>query len=225
MNSRQWLRALVGIWSVTSTLGCEPQATRAAFPIVVSVVDDREEPLEGAVFEAGGVRGTTDSAGLFKHSLPGVAGASLPVRMDCPAKHSLEGALLPLELRPFYAVGSEGALKTIEYRVSCLRKTRSVVLAVQAWPGLPVAVNGQKAGVSDANGIVHLAFELPPESDLDVKLDTTDAPRLRPQNPTRSFHIQEDEVLLFAQAFQEERPKVKVVRARAKRAPHIPQRL
>ncbi|GEM_PF-1236349 len=222
---KEFKRSCVGILlALTVAAGCERSAVEA-FPVSVLVVDDQADPVAGARVDGAGVHGVTDSGGRFSVAISGKVGESIAMKLTCPATHTPEPSVAPLELRALYGMQGEGAIKSIEYQAKCLRKTRSVVLAIQAHEGLPVSINGQKSGIVGANGVFYTALEVSPETDFDVKLDTSQAPTLRPQNPSRVFHVTEDDVLVFAQVFQEEKPKPRVVRARSKPAHHIPQRL
>ncbi len=212
--------ALAGVGAA----GCERSAVEA-FPVSVLVVDDQSDAVLGAHVDGAGMHGLTDSAGRFNVAVTGKAGESIAIKLTCPITHAPEPTVAPLELRALYGMEGEGAIKTIEYQAKCLRKTRSVVLAVQAHEGLPVSINGQKSGIVGASGVFYTALHVALETDFDVKLDTSQAPTLRPQNPTRVFHVTEDDVLVFAQVFQEDKPKPHLVRAHTKPARHIPQRL
>ncbi len=222
---KKFNRSCIGIvLALAGAAGCE-RSTVVSFPVSVLILDDQADPVSGAHLDGAGVHGVTDSVGRFNVAVSGKVGESITMKLTCPVTHTPEPSVAPLELRALYGMQGEGAIKRIEYQAKCLRKTRSVVLAIQAHEGLPVSINGQKSGVVGASGVFYTALEVAPETDFDVKLDTSQAPTLRPQNPSRVFHVTEDDVLVFAQVFQEEKPKPRSVRVRPKPALHIPQRL
>jgi hypothetical protein len=51
-------------------------------------------------------------------------------------------------------------------------------------------------------------FKLPPRASIRVSLDTSERPQLRPENPQRTFQLEDrDAVLVFEQKFAEKLPR------------------
>ncbi len=96
--------------------------------------------------------------------------------------------------------------------VDCPPTTRNVVVAVRAenGPELPVLYLGEKVAQTDDSGAAHVLLKLPPNQPFKLTLDTSgdDHSRLRPQNPTATFDVKnQDDMFVFNQKFKLERPR------------------
>jgi len=100
-----------------------------------------------------------------------------------------------------------------EYTVDCPKAARTIVVAVRAdsGPNLPVMFLNREVARTDVSGAAHVLLEVPPNQMFSLQLSTAadDAKDLRPQNPTATFEVkQEDAVFVFDQKFKQERKKI-----------------
>ena len=180
--------------------GCARDVDRPAFEFSVLVESDGE-PLPGAVVQHDGIPlGTTGSRGAIGVRARGREGERLALDVLCPTGfRSPERPTLVTVRRT-----SEAEQRT-EYRVSCPPEKRKVVVAVRAQrgPNLPVKVLDQEVARTDGSGIAHVLLEGAPEEILELTLDTSAEPRLRPKSPTARFAVgSRDEIALLNQSFE-----------------------
>ena len=70
--------------------------------------------------------------------------------------------------------------------------------------GLPVLVDGEVVGRTNARGVAHLALHRPSNTTFRVALDTSSRPRLRPRNPEVPFAVGDaDDIFVFDQSFEQ----------------------
>ncbi len=187
------------------------------FQFYVTVESDPGRPVAGAVVLRNQRQiGTTGADGRAILTVAGTEGDVTDVTVRCPA--DLQSPSKPLAIRLTRIAES----KAPEYAVSCPPMLRRVVVAVKAENGanLPVVYLNRPVTRTDASGAAHFALEVAPGAQFTVALDTSEAPRLKPQNPSKPFTVgQTDEILLFEQKFDVEKVRVFVAR------PNIPKAL
>jgi hypothetical protein len=182
------------------------------------------QPLSGVQFYRSSRRlGTTGPSGAIDVDLPGQDGETADITVTCPPGFRPLREPIRVKLRAFR--GAEHGREQLDHRITCRPERRDVVVVVQA-PGakaLPVLVDGERRGTTDADGIAHVFVQAEPSSMLRVAVDTSRDPDLRPQNPSRPFQVaDEDEVFVFATRLS--RPAPKPVRRAVPSRP-IPYRL
>jgi hypothetical protein len=205
-------------WLLVAAVGCgarEPELD--LFDLSIRVESDPGRPLAGALISAAGeFRSATDKNGLVWLRVGGQQGQRLQFSVGCPAGHRSPERPLDVTLTRL----GEGA-EPPEYLVRCAPELRSVVIAVRAQhgPGLPVMYLGREVGRTDRSGATHVAMQLPPHEPIELSLDTSAAPRLKPQNPSQRFEPPDiDAILLFDESFVVDRPP-------PKRSRQVPQRI
>ncbi len=180
---------------------------------VIVVEGDQGQYLEGAtVTFKTKVVGKSDASGRINLRLRGAEGHVFALNVKCPDGYTQPKKPVTVVLRRL--AGDSKA----EYRVSCPRAMRRVVVAVRAdkGPNLPVVYLGRKVATTDGLGVAHVALDVTPNQSILLKLDTSERKRLRPENPTNSFEVKNaDELFVFDQTFTVERPK-RVYRRRSK---------
>ncbi len=203
--------------------GCSVQAKPRPYDCVVLVTSDPGQALPGVELTRDGARvGVTTEHGA-RLALLGKEGEVAVLDVRCPEGFRAPEQPLQIPLKRF-----ADTQHTPEYSVVCAPKLRLVVVAIRADHGasLPVMYLGQPVARTDASGAAHVALRLPPNSQFELTLATTqpEAARLRPQNPTARFVVPDgDELLALDQPFSFEKAKPKGV---AKvRAPVGPVRL
>jgi hypothetical protein len=194
--------------------GCFDMASpRGRYEFAVRVESDPGTPLAGAVLSHGGRKlAVTGASGSVRLAAEGKEGESVAFHVTCPDGHRSPPTPLAVLLRRLSEKN-----KRPEYEVSCPPKARTVVVAVRAERGanLPVRYLDRELGRTDASGAAHVVLQAEPESTVELSLDTSAAPALRPQNPSARFEIgARDEVFSFVQSFQVETPPAARSRAR-----------
>jgi hypothetical protein len=189
---------------LVSTLGCSSKTADDSFEISLRATSDDALPLADATFTTGESNlGKTSSSGVVNVRLRGAEGQTLPVTVICPSGYESSGELPPLRLTRTRRLG-EAVAQPLAVEATCIRKLRDVVLVVRAEsaPNLPVRVDGKPAATT-TDGMVHLLLQLDRDvRQVSVTLDTTDQPKLRPQNPSRTFELHgRDAVLVMDQSF------------------------
>lgn len=222
MNLRLTACAVLFVW----TLGCSSKTADDRFEISLRATSDDALPLAGVTFATGKSNlGKTSSSGVVNVRLRGVEGQTMPVTVTCPSGYESSGELSPLRLTRTRRVG-EAVVQPLTVEATCIRKVRDVVLVVRAESGsnLPVHIDGKPAATT-SDGTAHLLLQLDRDvRQVSVTLDTTDQPKLRPQNPSRTFEIHgNDTVLVMDQSFTTStKPKSRTAPAPRR---HIPYRV
>jgi hypothetical protein len=209
----------VGVIATLALTGsaCDQRAKPMRFRALVRVESDPGVAQPGATVLRDGVKiGTTDESGRTQVTLDGTAGELIDVQVRCPDELKPPP---PLQIRLRDTVDG----KVPEHAVACPPRVRNVVVAVRAGSGvdLPLIYLGRPIARTDAFGIAHALVKAIPGEALDLTLDTSNSPRLRPQNPSAQYIVKEqDEVFILDQKFAEEKPPRVVVRK-----PSVPKRI
>jgi hypothetical protein len=189
---------------LVSIFGCGSKTIDDRFEISLRATSDDALPLAGAKFATSKSNlGQTSGSGVVNVRLRGAEGQTLAVAVTCPSGYESSGELPPLRLTRTRRVG-EAVAQPLAVEATCIRKLRDVVLVVRAEsaPNLPVHVDGKPAATT-TDGMAHLLLQLDRDvRQVSVTLDTTDQPKLRPQNPSRTFELHgRDAVLVMDQSF------------------------
>jgi len=184
-----------------STAACADDHAKRRYEFVVRAQSDPGEPLAGVVIShAGQVLGTSDGQGRVRLGADGLEGEALSLSIRCPPGHRSPSPLLAVVLRR-----AVDANVRPEYVATCPPETRTLVVAVRAenGAGLPVRHFGRELGRTDASGAAHVVLEADSEQTVELTLDTSQDPRLRPSSPSVRFRVsQRDEVVAFSQRFE-----------------------
>lgn len=199
--------------------GCTEPPPPEPFHIAIKVEGDPGRPVPGAtISRSNTLLGTTNAEGRVNLKIGGIAGEFTDVTVTCP-----EGFQTPLKPLSVKLTRLADKSKVTEYAVSCPPAMRRVVVAVRAenGPNLPVMYLDRPVTRTDAGGAASFALEVPPGSQFTVALNTIERRDIKPISPSKLFVVQqEDDVFLFDQKFEVEKPKyVKPV------GPHIPRAL
>lgn len=136
---------------------------------------------------------------------PGYRGPSKPRAL--PLSHLMQGA------------GPHDKPVPVATTSICEPELRMAALIVRAQAGarparLPILVNGELVSQTATDGTAHVLLRVPVQDSVRVTLDTSQQPRLAPQNPTRTFASEDQHLLLFDQHFERTRPPGPRPRAR-----------
>lgn len=188
-----------------------PAPERAAF--VFRVADDSGAPVPGApIFVDGKPFAATDASGEARGLLPIRDGGAYRIGHGCPPGY--RPAEAESELRA-HALGplrrsAGGASVLVRRRCDPLQLRHVLVVRTGGRAGLPVRVLGRVASVTDADGVALAVVSGAPGEEIEVAIDTSGAPRLRPASPVRRIPLPAARsFFVFDQRFEE----------RAKRAP------
>jgi hypothetical protein len=208
---------------------CSSPAVAPGFTARFEITTDEPAPLAGASLSVGSQTvGITDSNGVLSVEVPGKQGDVLPVKLSCPGRFVDPGPVPALRLVSARKLGDAGgASMPVVWTGICTRAERQVALVVhsESRAGLPVLVEGTRSGVTDAGGNLHVLLTRPTSAmPLHVVLDTSGAPALRPQNPSRVFDLgKSDEIVVFDEKFVAAAPPV--ARRPQRKGPSIPYRI
>jgi hypothetical protein len=169
--------------------GCNEEATR--FPVVVSAITDDGKPIADLAITLGNrPAGKTDADGKLKVRVQGKEGQKIAVGVTPPKGYKLAStAASTLVLRRLVDIeGGSGHALPIEHivRLSPLERQYAVLVRVGV-PGLPVETFGTQQAVTNSKGVAMFLYRGAPGDELQVRVDTSQHPELRPQNPGASF--------------------------------------
>jgi hypothetical protein len=163
--------------------GCDQDLSHG-YELIVRVSSGPSRSLEGArVSSKGRELGVTDSTGAVTVQARGREGDMFPVDIACPPGHRAPPPLLV----PLRQVGREGSGQVVrpEFAAVCTPLTQSIVVAVRAegGPHLPLMHMGRELCRTDASGAAHVLLDVALEDVVELTLDTSGQPSLRPRNP------------------------------------------
>ncbi len=188
--------------------GCGKQLDAAPAPpfkVSIKIDSDPNRPLAGAkVLHQEKEVGTTGADGRALVALKGNEGDIATLTIKCPDTNE--------QPKPFQVGLRRLADQRVpEYAILCPPLVRRVVVGVRADNGanLPVMFLGSVVARTDSAGAAHFALDVKPGEQFEVQIKTDDQPKLKPQNPSRTFVMPaRDEVVLFSQGFALDKKKV-----------------
>jgi hypothetical protein len=194
----------VALLGLAVGVGCSSvESASKPFGFLVRVTSEPEEPVPLAtLFHEGVALGKTDAAGNFELEARGTDGESYLVEVRCPEQLHSPAKPLAILLRRL-----NEAQARPRYDVSCPPRTRKMVVAVRADRGPNIAVRrlGRELARTDSSGAALIALDVAPDEPVDLTLDTTSSPWLKPKDPTQRFQIDDsDGLFTLNQAFQGE---------------------
>ncbi len=216
--SKAWSSGRVMAIGLAASFGCAPAAPPERYEFRVRVESEPGRLLSGAqLLRAGRIVATSDANHPLSMQSTGREGQQVEYRVRCPAGYRVVEEALTVTLQRLL-----GAVEPPEYRAQCLGEQRTLVVAVRApeGAGLPVVHLDRAVAVTDASGAAHVSLKVGRREAVELSLDTSGRPELRPQNPSKRFvESERDELLLFEPNF--------VVRRRPKprRRRHRPRRI
>jgi hypothetical protein len=212
---------VASILGLTSACSLLDQTTSPSLDVHITVkvrvVDDRGEGIAGADISSGKTsKGLTGADGALAVKLSGRAGRIVPLSVKCPAGFASPDKTVDVGITQL-APGSPAPL----FEARCTALVHSLVVAIRAenGPDLPVIYLGREVARTDAQGMAHIVLKVPPGETASVRLDTSAAPALLPQNPDFLFKAgNRDEMLLLDEKFTIVRKRV-IVHAAARPQP------
>lgn len=198
--------------AATCLFGCKPVDVSEAFEFAVRVEADPGQPLADVEISVDGVDvAKSPPDGVTTLSAPGRAGEMRQLQVRCPAGFRAPVAPVVVTLRK--NLESE---RRPEYLLRCAPLLRTLVVAVRAdnGPNLPVKYLGREVARTDRAGAAHFVLRAAPEDVLEIQLDTTAHPELRPRQPSARFRVAaRDEIFVFNSSLHAEHRAVRAPRA------------
>ena len=201
-------RASLVLFGAGLVVGCDALGPpkKPSQRIVFAAESDPGHALAGVrMLHRGKVVATTDAEGQAPLQLTGQEGETFDFDVRCPQGFRSPNAPVSVVLRRTV----EGSAPA-RFPIRCIPRERTLVVAVKAEGGanLPVLYLGREVARTDGSGAAHVAFRLASTDAVPLTLDTTEQPKLRPQNPSMTFHgADRDQLMPFAQKFDLEQPK------------------
>ena len=217
-------------WAMVLAACSDPGRGPQRFSVVFSAALPEGMPLAGVRFWANGRElGASDTTGTLESVVLGREGQNASVAGICPPGYRGASEPRALRLQTFTpALATQRA--RLALTVHCEREERLAVLVVRSRLAtrpmrVPVEVDGERIGETDDGGTAHLLVRVSPNASLRVMLDTAASPDASPQNPVRSFDVDESEsILLFDQRF-EPPPRRLTTHPSSPRRTHAPYRV
>ncbi len=186
---------------------CGRQTQVKSYDLAVRVEADPGEPLPGAkLLHSGKELGRTNEDGRVVIRASGNEGERLELELACPEGYRAPAAPLSVTLRR--------SAERPEYFAACPPLSRKLVIAarLEHGAGLPLRYLGREVARSDASGVAHLVIEAESDKTIELTVDTSEQPLLRPKSPTARFRMpSRDDVVVLEQSFQAARkPAVRI---------------
>lgn len=210
--------AVVAVLSLAG-LGCtsvNAEIPASNFTLGLQVKSDTGKPLQGATISRDAkVVATTGADGRAQFTTLGRDGTSLTTNVACPA-----GFTSPTSPVTFKLARLAEPSRVVEVDVVCPRASRQLVVALKLENGahLPVKVLNQVVARTDESGAATFTMDVAPRTPVQVMIDTSDHPELKPESPTVPVNVDEsDDIKVIAQKF--ELPKKKAPKPQPKKDP------
>jgi hypothetical protein len=184
---------------------CDPPPLVRDYEVTLAISGDPGRPLADVEVSHGSAPiGRSGPDGTVHLLLRGREGRAVALRVRCPDGYRSPSEPISIVLRQ---LGEPGVRP--EWRARCEPLLRTLVIAVRAegGPNLPVSLLGREVARTDALGAAHVLVRSAPETTVELTLDTSASPALRPHDPSARFEVPDhDDVAVFSQAFEAPRP-------------------
>ncbi|MEA2698711.1 MAG: hypothetical protein QOI66_2982 [Myxococcales bacterium] len=218
--------------ALVAVSGCgTPDGAIINASVVISAHREDGLPVSKVVINVNDVAlGPTDDKGELRASLSGPDGALFRVSAGCPEGYDAPGNNPPIVLGRFASLTKkDGSLEVV---VQCTRRNRAAAILVRTrvekqkivvsadkkarkqvaasevpLVGVPVLINGRERARTDELGLAHLTLEAPPETHVEVVMQTGSEAlaSMRPRSPSQGLAVrQTDDVYTVDQLFTEE---------------------
>lgn len=208
--SRAALRVGVCLAVALSGGGCSEEGGH--FPVVVRTVSDDGQNIPDVAITLGRApAGKTDADGKLRVRVAGREGQKIVVGVTVPKGYRQTGGESTLVLRRLGDIeGGGGRPLPIEQviRLSPLEREYAVLVRIGV-AGLPIETFGTRQSVTNDKGVAMFLYRGAPGDELQVRIDTSGHPELRPQNPSTSFLLaQRSEAYVVKEHFTVLKPAV-----------------
>jgi hypothetical protein len=204
----------------------EPDVSSYLIHFVVQV-DEGKLLSDVPVYLDGKRLGNTGADGGLSVRVAAKTNQVLRAHADCPASYRGSDQPTTIHLRQFRSLSSAHADDALQYVFTCTptRVSAAVIVSTSLPAELPLLMDGQEVGRTNMDGVAHLLIDAAPGSNFTLLLDTQGHPAVRPQYPTRTFYVgNQNEIYVYEQSL--EIPKEKRPRKPSRRAArHLPIRI
>jgi hypothetical protein len=195
--------------ALTAVGACSSSPSPQTVACNIRVTDHLDQPIRNAKIIIDDARiGITDEQGLFSTALCGPEERRVRVRVECPANWMASDSpfvdLYVRFLRPITQSSNE--FVPLEALFKCQPRSRPQVLVIRTdnRSGIPIMVLGRKVASTDGQGVAQVLLDEEPGSEIEVVLDTSEHPYLRPSMPSRRFAVPAiSQILIFDQKFED----------------------
>jgi hypothetical protein len=156
--------------------------------------------------------GKTGADGRLALNVHGKEGQKVSVTIEVPKGFKQASTANALVLRRLTDIeGGKGRVLPVEHVVKLAPLQRQYAVLVRVGvAGLPVQTFGTKQAVTNEKGVAAFLYQGAPGDELQVRVDTSSHPELRPQNPASSFLLgQRSEAYVVKEHFQTFKAPVK----------------
>jgi hypothetical protein len=211
---------IAGLVTLLLSSGCDKDLTRD-YEFIVRVSSEPGRPLAGAAASLQQKQlGISDSSGAITLKVRGQEGDVSSIEIACPSGHRSP----PPVLVPLRQVGHDANGRDVrpEFTAVCTPTSHSLVIAVRAehGPHLPLSYLGRELARTDSSGAAHVVLDVESKEIVELVLDTSEQPRLRPKSPIlRVQPGSRDEITAIHQDFTLEPERVVKKKAPTWRGP------
>lgn len=215
------ITTLIGTFTL-ALAACRPPAPELRVQsAIICVESEPGAPVANATIVAGGNAITrTNATGRAALEVRGRDGDVFHFTVGCP-----EGTEPASALDFDVLVRRSLEDRAPEFTARCAPSSRRTVVAVRAAGGsnLPVVYLGREVARTDTSGAATVVLDLHPGDEVELLLDTREAPKLHPQNPILSFKAEKrEDILVLDQKFTVDKPPVRRFVAQK---PNVPRQL
>jgi hypothetical protein len=188
-------------------IGCStpPSSVRFEMPLAIEVRDTLGQGVPGALVRLNEQKvGVSGPQGQLLVLVAGVEGDTAAVSHECPHGYEVSSPRAKVVLRRLASPEGSLALVPQTLILRCGVTARKVVLLVRTKPPMTLAIRalGKEVGRTDQDGVAQVLLEGRHADEIEVSLDTSKSPRMRPSSPTRRIAFSETpQLLVFDQSF------------------------
>lgn len=216
-----------GLFMILATSSCTNNTTPEHVNLMVNVIDEDGQPVNGALVRIdGNTTGKTEKQGQFLSKLEGPEGRSVRVETECPKEFEASKPDQSNLLVRFFRTLDGSSLAPIKATFKCVDSKKQMVLLIRAdgQSGLPVKALGHEIAKTDADGVAQALLEASIGDEIEIVIDTTVKPNIRPSMPSRRITVPAaSQIFVFNQKFEETKKSTGKKRRKLKRS--MPRRL
>lgn len=178
-----------------------PPSPEETFTLELRGVGDEGAPLAGVSFFGPASWGVTGNDGRLNHRIAAPDATAIAITATCPPDYKDAPRLAPVRLTKTRRVDDHSA-QAIPVEVRCERRESDLFIVVRAAGGgrLPVVVDGRRLVSTDDDGVAHMLLRRPRASGkVEVSLDTSSRPELKPLSPSRTYQLGSGDTVLFVE--------------------------
>ena len=199
------MNKITALLSIALACGCaKSEADKNLYDIDVEAIDDQGSFIAGIDVAIGETHlGTIASDGHLRARVSASDGQRFSFHAQCPDGYSSEA--IPTEVVFRNSRGLAGKKSDrLHFRIECSRNERVIALLVHSagHAGVPIRVDGETLGLTDANGLGHFRIDRKPGAQFEVSIDDTAFPSLVANNARQTIVLgAEDDLIIYDPEF------------------------